>query len=196
MPDLVILIEVPGRDDVQVGPVLLDRGVRARARHQLPGQGQALWAHPYLLLVAESPDERDRPLGLAEGETEIIMPAMSTDLLSLVLSCFDGSLKDYNLYFNTDYFVDVVLVSGGYPQAYTKGYEIEGLENLSEDTILFHAGTKRDNNIVLSNGGRVLNVICHDSTLRGAIKKVYNEVEKIHFPDIFYRTDIGNRKRK
>lgn len=148
-----------------------------------------------IMITEDGPKLLEYNIRMGDPETEIILPAMSTDFLHLILSCFDGTFNDYHIYFSDEYFVDVVLVSGGYPVSYKKGYEIEGLNDLSDDTLLFHAGTKLKGDKLLTNGGRVLNLVCRDTTLQGALDKVYKEVRKIYFPDVFYRTDIGNRKQ-
>ena len=88
----------------------------------------------------------------------------------------------------------MVLVSGGYPKQYEKGKEITGLEDLPEDILVFHAGTKRENGKLLTNGGRVLNIVAYGNSLEKALEKVYKAVEKIHFEKMYYRKDIGKRK--
>lgn len=146
-----------------------------------------------IMITEDGPKLLEYNVRLGDPETEVIMPAMSTDLTGLVLSCLNGTLDSFDLYFKTDYFVDVVLVSGGYPQSYSKGFEIEGLEKLDHDTLVFHAGTKWNKGDLVTSGGRVLNIICKATTLKDAVKKVYKEAEKIYFPEIFYRSDIGKR---
>ena len=96
--------------------------------------------------------------------------------------------------FSKNYFVDVVLASGGYPHKYEKNYEIKGLQNVNESTLLFHAGTKKNDDKILTNGGRVLNVVSKGETLQKAIENVYVECEKIKFTDVYFRKDIGKRK--
>jgi phosphoribosylamine--glycine ligase len=96
--------------------------------------------------------------------------------------------------FYPETFLDVVLASGGYPGSYQKGYEITGLEALSAGTLLFHAGTRQEQGRLLTNGGRVLNVVVRGKNLEEAIRKVYPEVDKIHFQDKYFRRDIGRRQ--
>ncbi len=88
----------------------------------------------------------------------------------------------------------VVLASKGYPDKYDTGFEISGFENLDEKTIVFHANTKKEDGKIKTAGGRVLNVVRREKTLKEAKEKVYEEVRKIHFENMFYRTDIGDKE--
>jgi len=117
---------------------------------------------------------------------------MKSDLVELLLSCFNGTLNDYKMEFNEGFFVDVVLVSGGYPVEYKKGYHICGIKENQE--LIFHAGTKKVDFQVVSFGGRVLNIVAHGNSLEEAIDKVYEKVNDYYFEDMFYRNDIGRRK--
>lgn len=146
-----------------------------------------------IMLTDEGPQLLEYNVRLGDPETEVILPAMKSDLLQLVLACFDGTLADYRMEYHDGYFVDVVLASGGYPKNYTKGYEIQGLESVSAGTLIFHAGTALKDGKIITSGGRVLNVASHGSDLAGTINKVYQECRKIHFTDIYYRTDIAKR---
>ncbi len=146
-----------------------------------------------LMITKSGPKVLEYNVRLGDPETEVVLPAFKGDLLELVLSCFDGTLKDFKIEFNDGYFVDVVLASGGYPKAYQKGYEITGLEDVSDETLIFHAGTKKTNSKIITNGGRVLNIIVNRKTLEKAIDKVYNECELIKFEGKYYRGDIGTR---
>ncbi len=128
-----------------------------------------------------------------DPETEVILPSLKSDLLELILAVFDGSLGDMELEFNDGYFVDVVLTSGGYPGAYEKGKEITGLDNLSADTICFHAGTKERDGKLLTSGGRVLNIVCKDRSLENAVNKCYEEILKVEFKNMAYRNDIAHK---
>ncbi len=130
---------------------------------------------------------------LGDPETEVILPALKSDFLKLILSCFDGSLEDYKMEFNDGYFVDVVLTSGGYPKAYKKGIEICGLKE-NKDELIFHAGTRKEEDKILTNGGRVLNIIARGETLDNAIENVYKKCNLFYFEDMFYRKDIGRRE--
>ena len=85
----------------------------------------------------------------------------------------------------------VVVVSGGYPEDFEKGKVISGLENV-QDSIVFHAGTKIENGNVVSNGGRVLTVTSYGNNFEEALKKSYQNIDKLHFDKMYFRKDIGN----
>lgn len=147
-----------------------------------------------LMITENGPKVLEYNVRLGDPETEVVLPAMKSDLLKLVLSCFDGTLKEYKMEFNSGFFVDVVLVSGGYPQSYTKGFPICGLE--IEDDLIFHAGTKKEGKKIVTSGGRVLNVVTQGESLNEAIQKAYEKVNEFCFKDMFYRKDIGKRRKQ
>jgi phosphoribosylamine--glycine ligase len=128
-----------------------------------------------------------------DPETEVLLPALKNSLTEIVLSCFDGTLQDKMLKFHTGYFADVVLTSKGYPKNYPKGLNIKGLNKLPDDILVFHAGTKKENNEIVTSGGRVLNIIAQGESLEKALAKVYQAIDKIHFDGKYYRKDIGKR---
>ena len=146
-----------------------------------------------IMLTEKGPMLLEYNVRLGDPETEVILPALKNDLEEILLSCFDGSLKEKKLVFNEGYYIDVVQVSGGYPKQYEKGHPISGLDQLENDTLLFHAGTKLVDGEIVSNGGRVINVVCHGHSLNEAIEKVYSECNKVKFQNKFYRKDIGRR---
>ena len=146
-----------------------------------------------LMITKNGPKLLEYNVRLGDPETEVVLPAMKSDLVELLISCFDGSLKDYKMEFNEGFFVDVVLVSGGYPAAYKKGFHICGIKE--DQKLIFHAGTKKENDRFLTNGGRVLNVVAHGNMLDEAINKAYECVNDFYFEDMFFRKDIGKRKK-
>lgn len=149
-----------------------------------------------IMLDDEGPKLLEYNVRFGDPETEVILPSLKSDLLKLILSSFDGSLKDMELDFYDDYFVDVVLTSGGYPGVYEKDKEIRGLDDLDALTLCFHAGTKKDGNKILTSGGRVLNIVCKDKELEKAVDKCYKEIEKISFDKMAYRKDIAHKALK
>ena len=146
-----------------------------------------------LMITKTGPKLLEYNVRLGDPETEVVLPAMKSDLVELILSCFDGTLKDYKMEFNKGFFVDIVLVSGGYPAAYKKGIHICGLKEDQE--LIFHAGTKKVNFNLETSGGRVLNVVAHGNTLNEAIDKAYERVNDFYFEDMFFRKDIGRRNK-
>ena len=145
-----------------------------------------------LMITDERPKLLEYNVRLGDPETEVVLPAFKGDLLELVLSCFNGTLKDFQMEFYDGYFVDVVLTSGGYPKAYKKGIEICGLEKQKE--LVFHAGTKKEGEKFLTNGGRILNIVAQGETLNKAIENAYEKVKLFYFDDMFFRKDIGRRE--
>jgi phosphoribosylamine--glycine ligase len=145
-----------------------------------------------LMITKNGPKVLEYNVRLGDPETEVVLPAFKGDLLELVLSCFDETLKDFQMEFNDGYFVDVVLTSGGYPKAYKKGISICGLERPKE--LVFHAGTKKETDKFITNGGRVLNIVAQGETLEEAIDNAYKKVNGFYFDDMFFRKDIGKRK--
>ena len=145
-----------------------------------------------LMITQTGPKLLEYNVRLGDPETEVVLPAMKSDLVELLLSCFDGTLKDYKMEFNNGYFVDVVLASGGYPNEYKKGIHICGIKEDQE--LIFHAGTKKNNLNIETSGGRVLNVVAQGETLDEAIENAYERVNEFYFEDMYFRKDIGKRK--
>jgi phosphoribosylamine--glycine ligase len=133
-----------------------------------------------------------------DPEAEVLFPLMESDLYEALLRTVRGELKNYTLTWKKGYACDVVLVSGGYPGSYEKEQLITGLERVKgiENLTVYHAGTREAGNEVLTNGGRVLNVVGTGKTLKDAIDFTYSHVDKIFYDGIFYRTDIGFRGMK
>lgn len=123
-----------------------------------------------------------------DPETEVLLPRLKSDLLDNINQSIDG--EKVVLDFEDNVSMATILTSKGYPKLYDKGYEIKGLEELS-DEIIYHNGTKSEGGKVLSNGGRVLSVVALANSLENARKKVYENIEKISFENMIYRTDIG-----
>ncbi|MFO7895875.1 MAG: phosphoribosylglycinamide synthetase C domain-containing protein, partial [Candidatus Cloacimonadales bacterium] len=146
-----------------------------------------------IMLTETGPQLLEYNVRLGDPETEVVLPALKSDLAELILACFEGNLSQLNLEFHPGYFVDVVLASGGYPKAYTKGYEISGLENLEPASLCFWAGVQKQADKLLTAGGRVMNIVAQGNNLREAIAKVYGEVQKVKFQDSYYRPDIAQR---
>ena len=125
-----------------------------------------------------------------DPETQVVLPRLKTDLVEIMEAVIDERLADLDIEWFDNAAVCVVLASGGYPEKYQTGYEINGLEQAS-GWLLFHAGTKKENGKTLTAGGRVLGVTATADSLDAAIKKAYEGVSKIHFQDMHYRRDIG-----
>lgn len=144
-----------------------------------------------LMITDDGPKVLEYNVRLGDPETEVVLPALKSDLAALVLSCFDGSLNDFPMEYNNGTFVDVVLASGGYPKAYEKGKPIHGIDASAE--LVFHAGTKLQDGLLVTSGGRVLNIVAQGDNLESAINACYTKLSTISFDGMFYRKDIGRR---
>ena len=129
---------------------------------------------------------------MGDPETQVVIPMIEGSLFEGIKSSIDGNINNYNLKSNNGYAVTVVLAAKGYPDSYNIDMPISGLNNVN-DALLFHSGTKLLNSKLVSNGGRVLNVVSINKTLEAAIKNAYQEIENISFNEIYYRKDIGKR---
>jgi len=131
---------------------------------------------------------------MGDPETEAVLPALSSSLADLILSCLDGTVGRASPAFRPGAFVDVVLASGGYPGDYRTGLPISGLDEDEEGCLVFHAGTRRrPDRTVVTAGGRVLNVVGSGADLEQAIERAYRRVGQVSFEGMHYRTDIGRR---
>lgn len=129
---------------------------------------------------------------LGDPETEVILPRVEDDFLSLCFSIAEGKLsQSYEVQVTPQYASTVMLVSGGYPETYNKGYEIFMPETHPEYTMVIHAGTIKKNNKLLTNGGRVLSITSLASDLDEALRRCYSTIKNICFEHMYYRRDIG-----
>lgn len=127
---------------------------------------------------------------MGDPETEVVMPRLKSDLLDLLEGVATQTLSERDVVFDPRTAVTVMMVSGGYPEAYEKGKTIYGL-NTIEDSIVFHAGTSADGPAVMSAGGRVLAVTSYGKDIEGALEKSYDNISRIEFEGAFFRKDIG-----
>lgn len=129
-----------------------------------------------------------------DPETQVVLPLLGSDLTEIFLSIVEEELDLQDVKWKEGSAVCVVLASGGYPDKYEKGKEIFGLNRVGNSNVLvFHAGTKKSGNRIVTNGGRVLGVTAFDQTMEGALGKAYSAVDKIRFDGMQYRHDIGYR---
>lgn len=127
---------------------------------------------------------------MGDPETETVMLRLKSDLVDLLEGVAKDDLDQRKVEFDERAAVCVMLVSGGYPQAYQKGYVIEGLNEV-EGSIVFHAGTKMADGNVVTDGGRVLAVSSFGKNKEEALHKSFTEAQKIRFKDMYFRRDIG-----
>ena len=128
-----------------------------------------------------------------DPETQVVLPRMENDIIDVFEACIDGCLDKIDLKFENNAAVCVVLASDGYPLKYEKGKKITGLENFEgkTDIFAFHAGTKKVNGDVLTNGGRVLGITAKAPTLKEARDKAYEATKLVEFENKYMRNDIG-----
>jgi phosphoribosylamine--glycine ligase len=127
---------------------------------------------------------------MGDPETEVVIPRLKSDLVELFQAVATQTLNEVVLEIDERSATTIMVVSGGYPEEYDKGFEISGLEKI-QDSIAFHAGTKLNNNKVVTNGGRVIAITSFGANFQEAIKKSYQNIEKLHFDKMYYRKDIG-----
>ena len=128
---------------------------------------------------------------MGDPETEIVLPRIKNDLVELLIAVGNGTLSEKQIEPDERACATVIVASGGYPENYEKGKEITGLDAVGDDTIVFHAGTKRDGEKILTNGGRVFAVSSFGNNIQEAVKKSNTVIEKINFEGKYYRKDIG-----
>ncbi|WBL25656.1 phosphoribosylamine--glycine ligase [Zunongwangia sp. HGR-M22] len=143
-----------------------------------------------LIKVGEEPYVIEYNVRMGDPETEVVLPRVKSDLVEVLTKAAQGRLDEVNLEIDDRAATTVMLVSGGYPEAYEKGKEITGIENV-EDAIVFHAGTTLKDGKVVTNGGRVIAVTAFGEDYEQALKKSYQNVEKLQFDKMYFRKDLG-----
>ena len=127
---------------------------------------------------------------MGDPETEVVIPRLKSDLVEMFNAVADEKLDEFVLEVDPRSATTIMVVSGGYPEDYEKGKIITGIESIT-DSIVFHAGTKTANGSIVSNGGRVLAVTSYGDNFKDAIKKSYQNIDKLHFDKMYFRKDIG-----
>ena len=130
---------------------------------------------------------------LGDPETEVILPRLQTDLVSILAATDNGTLEDVNIEYHEGAFATVMAVSGGYPGDYQKGFPITGIELVTKETktTLFQAGTGFKDDVIVTNGGRVLTVTAQGNTISEAVDSSKKALALIQFEGMNFRTDIG-----
>ncbi len=166
--------------------------VRAMKADGIPFKG-VLYAG--LMIGKNGPKLIEYNCRFGDPETQVLMVRLKSDIMPALIACADGSLKHLTLRWSDDAALTVVMAANGYPDAYKKGSEIQGLEAAGkvDGVQVFHAGTKADGTHVLANGGRVLNVTATAPTVEEARARAYKAVDLIDWPDGFCRRDIAWR---
>lgn len=143
-----------------------------------------------LIKVGNDPYVIEYNVRMGDPETEVVIPRIKSDLVEAFLALSNGKLEATAFEIDERSAATIMVVSGGYPEDYEKGKVISGLDKI-EDSIPFHAGTKPENGKVVTSGGRVIAVTSYGKDYSEAIKKSYQNIEKLHFDKMYYRKDIG-----
>ncbi len=143
-----------------------------------------------LIKVGDQPKVIEYNVRMGDPETEVVLPRLKSDLLDLFIETGKKNLANQTIELDERSATTVMLVSGGYPEAYEKGKVMTGLDNV-ESSVLFHAGTTSKDGEVVTNGGRVLAVTSYGKDFKEALKVSYKNVENIRFEGMNYRTDLG-----
>ncbi len=150
---------------------------------------------PGIMMTLEGPKVLEFNARFGDPETQVYMRLLKSDVLDLFEACIDGALETAaaGVQWSIGFAANVVIASGGYPDAYQKGFPITGIEEAEKlpDVVVFHAGTKIENGQLVTAGGRVLSVSARGGTLKQALDRAYEAVGKIHFENMHFRRDIG-----
>lgn len=168
---------------------ITEAALRAMAAEGTPFRGIL---YPGIMVTAEGPRVIEFNARLGDPEGEALLPLLDSDVLEIMLACTDGTLDRVDVRWSDAAAVTVFVASHGYPDKYETGKPITGLENIDGDVAVFHSGTKRDaSGGWVTNGGRVVAVTATGATLEAAREKAYDNVRRISFEGMHYRTDIG-----
>ena len=149
-----------------------------------------------LMITEEGPKVVEFNCRLGDPEAQAVLPSLESDFLDLMDAAVNEQLNTKEVKIDDRYRCCVVMASDGYPLDYEKGKEITGINDVAEDTLVFHAGTKTQDGKLYSDGGRVLSVVGVGDTLQDSIKNTYSELKKIDFDNKYFRSDIGTKGLK
>lgn len=146
-----------------------------------------------LMITNEGPKLIEYNVRFGDPECQVILPRLKTDLLSLIVNCCRNKLSESIVEWNKNYALTIVMASEGYPGSYKKDQLITGIDSAEKNpnTTIFHAGTKKSGNSIMTNGGRVLSVTCFGKTVKEANLNAINAIKLIKWDNSYYRSDIG-----
>ena len=164
--------------------------VDAMAKEGRPFKGVIFFG---LMLTEDGPKVLEYNARFGDPEAQVVLPRMKNDIVDVFEACIDGTLDQVDLQFEDNAAVCVVLASEGYPVSYEKGFPIRGLENFKDKDgyYVFHAGTKKKDGQIVTNGGRVLGVVAKGEDLKKARANAYEAIKLVEFDNKYYRHDIG-----
>ena len=169
---------------------ILEPMVAAMEKEGMPYVG-CLYAG--LMITDEGPKVVEFNARFGDPETQSILLRLESDLYEIMDACATYTLDQVEVKWSDDHVACLVLASGGYPGKYEKGIEIKNIDKVSDDIVVFHAGTALKDGKLVTNGGRVLNVCARGANLQEALAKVYETATIITFDGMYYRHDIGLR---
>ncbi len=175
----------------QVRTLIIEPTLAAMEREEAPYRGVLYCG---LMLTTEGPKVVEFNCRFGDPECQVLMPLIRSDLVDMLLAVCERRLASYRPDIENRHAACVVMASGGYPDAYEKGKPISGLDRPADrSTVVFHSGTARSGDRIVTAGGRVLAVTSAGTTLPEALERCYRAVRSIHFDGAHYRTDIGHR---
>jgi phosphoribosylamine--glycine ligase len=175
----------------KVKKTILEPVVKAMAKEGYPYKG-VLYAG--LIVTEKGTKVMEFNCRFGDPETQAMLPRLDTDLVDIMLAVIDGNLKKIKIHWRDDACVGVILASGGYPGKYVTGLPITGLDEVDDDVMVFHAGTKVKDGAICTDGGRVLTVTALGGNIAEARDKVYCNISRVTFNGCHYRRDIGARE--
>ena len=143
-----------------------------------------------IIKVGNEPYVIEYNVRMGDPETEVVLPRIKSDFVELLVKVSEQKLNKATLEIDDQSAVTVMLTSGGYPEDYEKGKEITGIDAV-DGSIIFHAGTAEKDGKIITNGGRVIAVTSMGKDYKEALKKSYQNIEKLHFDKMYYRKDLG-----
>jgi phosphoribosylamine---glycine ligase len=175
----------------KIQETIIDKTINSMKDEGIPFQG---FLYAGVMIKDGEPHVLEYNVRMGDPECQPIIMRMESDLYEYLLASTEGKLNLLPpISWKNQSAVCVVLASKGYPEAYPKNEEITGLDISSENVQIFHAGTKKENSVILTNGGRVLGVTALGNSLEDAISEAYSSQEKIHWPNKYCRKDIGKK---
>jgi phosphoribosylamine--glycine ligase len=181
---------VPFADEIfmhKIEEQVIKPTVKGLQKDNIPYKGFIFFG---IIKVGNEPKVIEYNCRMGDPETEVVIPRIESDFLELLIATGKNELHTKTIEFKNESACTVMLVSGGYPEAYEKEKEIVGLEKV-ENSLVFHAGTSTKNNTVVTNGGRVIAITSYGNNFNEALKQSYQNIEKISFDKMNFRTDIG-----
>jgi phosphoribosylamine--glycine ligase len=145
-----------------------------------------------LMVGFDGPKVLEFNVRFGDPETQALLPMLDNDLYEILMATINGNLREHNLKWKDGSSICIVLASEGYPGNYVKGLEISGIDDIKDENVLvFQAGTAKEDNKLVTSGGRVLNIVGYGNDILDAKTRTYDAISKINFNGMYYRKDIA-----